>query len=89
MINDDVPDRLCPPSEKGSGTRDVFDRPLAGASLPRRIAFELEQPEVIRQSVRNGLGHWTSDGLKCTVIRTYLEAHHGRNDLHRCSRKSR
>ncbi len=42
--------------EKGSGTRDVFDRALASASLPRRIAFELEQPEAIRQCVRNGLG---------------------------------
>ncbi|MFT3964196.1 LysR substrate-binding domain-containing protein [Propionivibrio sp.] len=42
--------------EKGSGTRDVFDRALASAALPRRVAFELEQPEAIRQCVRNGLG---------------------------------
>lgn len=42
--------------EKGSGTRDVFDRALASAGLPRRVAFELEQPEAIRQCVRNGLG---------------------------------
>lgn len=42
--------------EKGSGTREVFDRALASAGLPRRTAFELEQPEAIRQCVRNGLG---------------------------------
>lgn len=42
--------------ERGSGTRDVFDRALAGAALPRHVAFELEQPEAIRQCVRNGLG---------------------------------
>jgi len=42
--------------EKGSGTRDVFDRALASAGLPRHIAYELEQPEAIRQCVRNGLG---------------------------------
>lgn len=42
--------------EKGSGTREVFDRALASAALPCTIAFELEQPEAIRQCVRNGLG---------------------------------
>ena len=42
--------------EKGSGTRDVFDRALASAGLPRHVAYELEQPEAIRQCVRNGLG---------------------------------
>ncbi|MEI7613750.1 MAG: LysR substrate-binding domain-containing protein [Betaproteobacteria bacterium] len=42
--------------EKGSGTREVFDRTMANASLNARIAFELEQPEAIRQSVRAGLG---------------------------------
>lgn len=42
--------------EKGSGTREVFDRALANASLPHRIALELEQPEAIRQCVRAGLG---------------------------------
>ena len=42
--------------EKGSGTREVFDRALANASLSARVAFELEQPEAIRQSVRAGLG---------------------------------
>ena len=42
--------------EKGSGTREVFDRALASAALPCAIAFELEQPEAIRQCVRNGLG---------------------------------
>ena len=42
--------------EKGSGTREVFNRALANAALPCAIAFELEQPEAIRQCVRNGLG---------------------------------
>lgn len=42
--------------ERGSGTREVFDRALANATLPVRIAFELEQPEAIRQFVRAGLG---------------------------------
>jgi len=42
--------------EKGSGTREVFDRALASAGLPCRVAYELEQPEAIRQCVRNGLG---------------------------------
>lgn len=42
--------------EKGSGTREVFDRAFANASLPYRIALELEQPEAIRQCVRAGLG---------------------------------
>ena len=42
--------------EKGSGTRDVFDRALANALLTATAAFELEQPESIRQCVRAGLG---------------------------------
>ena len=42
--------------ERGSGTREVFDRALASTALPCSIAFELEQPEAIRQCVRNGLG---------------------------------
>lgn len=42
--------------EKGSGTREVFERALANASLPSSVAFELEQPEAIRQCVRTGLG---------------------------------
>ena len=42
--------------EKGSGTREVFDRALANASLTARVAFELEQPEAIRQLIRTGLG---------------------------------
>jgi len=54
--HDDLKDVNWILREKGSGTRDVFDRALASASLPRRIAFELEQPEAIRQCVRNGLG---------------------------------
>lgn len=42
--------------ERGSGTRDVFDRARANAGLPITAAFELEQPEAIRQCVRAGLG---------------------------------
>lgn len=42
--------------ERGSGTREVFDRALAGATLVPRVALELEQPEAIRQCVRAGLG---------------------------------
>ena len=42
--------------EKGSGTHEVFNRALTNAALPCAIAFELEQPEAIRQCVRNGLG---------------------------------
>ncbi len=42
--------------EKGSGTREVFDRALTNAGLACTVAFELEQPEAIRQCVRNGLG---------------------------------
>lgn len=54
--HDDLKDVEWILREKGSGTRDVFDRALASAALPRRVAFELEQPEAIRQCVRNGLG---------------------------------
>ena len=42
--------------ERGSGTRDVFDRARSNALLPITAAFELEQPEAIRQCVRAGLG---------------------------------
>lgn len=42
--------------ERGSGTREIFDRALANATLTPRVALELEQPEAIRQSVRHGLG---------------------------------
>ena len=42
--------------EKGSGTRDVFDRACTGVSLAPTVALELEQPEAIRQCVRAGLG---------------------------------
>ena len=42
--------------EKGSGTREVFDRALANANIVPNVAFELEQPEAIRQSVQAGLG---------------------------------
>ena len=42
--------------EKGSGTRDVFDQALANTTLVPQVAFELEQPEAIRQCVRAGLG---------------------------------
>ena len=42
--------------EKGSGTREVFDRARTNAMLPITAAFELEQPEAIRQCVRAGLG---------------------------------
>ena len=42
--------------ESGSGTREVFDRARAAASLPVLADFELEQPEAIRQCVRAGLG---------------------------------
>ena len=34
----------------------MFNRALASAALPCVIAFELEQPEAIRQCVRNALG---------------------------------
>ena len=42
--------------EKGSGTREVFDRALGNAGILPRVAYELEQPEAIRQSVQAGLG---------------------------------
>ena len=42
--------------EKGSGTREVFDRARNNAMLPITAAYELEQPEAIRQCVRAGLG---------------------------------
>ena len=42
--------------EKGSGTREVFDRARANTMLPITAALELEQPEAIRQCVRAGLG---------------------------------
>lgn len=42
--------------EKGSGTREVFERACANANLIPQLALELEQPEAIRQSVRAGLG---------------------------------
>lgn len=42
--------------ERGSGTREVFDRARSNALLPITAAFELEQPEAIRQCVRAGLG---------------------------------
>ena len=42
--------------EKGSGTRNVFDRARTNALLPITAAYELEQPEAIRQCVRAGLG---------------------------------
>lgn len=42
--------------EKGSGTREVFDRALANATLTPQVSLEVEQPEAIRQCVRAGLG---------------------------------
>lgn len=42
--------------EPGSGTREVMDRACAAAGLAPQIAFELEQPEAIRQCVKAGLG---------------------------------
>ncbi len=42
--------------EKGSGTREVFDRAVASATLSPRVDFEFEQPEAIRQCVRSKLG---------------------------------
>lgn len=42
--------------EPGSGTREVFERACVAAGYTPRIAFELEQPEAIRQCVRAGLG---------------------------------
>lgn len=42
--------------ERGSGTREVFERAMANATLSPRLALELEQPEAIRQCVRRGLG---------------------------------
>lgn len=39
--------------ERGSGTREIFERAFGGT--PRRV-LELEQPEAIRQSVRAGAG---------------------------------
>lgn len=42
--------------ERGSGTREVMDRALSAAGVTPRIAFELEQPEAIRQCVKAGLG---------------------------------
>lgn len=42
--------------ESGSGTRGVFERAMANATLQPRLALELEQPEAIRQCVRQGLG---------------------------------
>ncbi len=42
--------------EPGSGTRQVMDRALLSANVHAHIAFELEQPEAIRQCVRAGLG---------------------------------
>ena len=42
--------------EKGSGTRNVLDRARTNAMLPITAAYELEQPEAIRQCVRAGLG---------------------------------
>ncbi|HUH39130.1 MAG TPA: LysR substrate-binding domain-containing protein, partial [Spongiibacteraceae bacterium] len=42
--------------ERGSGTRQVMDRALLAAGVKPRIAFELEQPEAIRQCVKAGLG---------------------------------
>ena len=42
--------------EKGSGSREVFDRAVANANLVPSVAYELEQPEAIRQSVQAGLG---------------------------------
>jgi len=42
--------------EPGSGTREHFDRALAGVGITPRIVLELEQPEAVRQCVRLGLG---------------------------------
>ena len=42
--------------EKGAGTREVVDRAMSNASILPNVAFELEQPEAIRQSVQAGLG---------------------------------
>ncbi len=56
--------------EKGSGTREIFERALAGASLPCRTVLELEQPEAIRQCVRNGLG------MGCLSILELRDAFH-------------
>ncbi len=42
--------------ERGSGTREVFDRAMGGLSAAPDIAMELEHPETIRQAVRAGMG---------------------------------
>ena len=42
--------------EPGSGTREVMNRACAAAGFTPHIAFELEQPEAIRQCVKAGLG---------------------------------
>lgn len=42
--------------ERGSGTREVFDRAMNAVQVAPRIALELEHPETIRQAVRAGMG---------------------------------
>jgi DNA-binding transcriptional LysR family regulator len=42
--------------ERGSGTREVFDRAMGGMAAAPDIALELEHPETIRQAVRAGMG---------------------------------
>lgn len=42
--------------EKGSGTREIFERALGNLGLTPNLSLELEQPEAIRQAVRAGLG---------------------------------
>ncbi len=42
--------------EKGSGTRQAFDRAMSGLLSQLRIALELQQTEVIQRAVESGLG---------------------------------
>ena len=50
--------------ERGSGTRDCFERACANAGVRPDIVLELEQPEAVRQCVRLGLGLGCLSGLE-------------------------
>lgn len=42
--------------ERGSGTREVFDRAMGAIQTAPHLCLELEHPETLRQAVRAGLG---------------------------------
>ena len=42
--------------ERGSGTRQAFDRPMHGIVTDLHIAMELQQPKAIKRAVEAGLG---------------------------------